>query len=62
MRQFNTIDKFVVMVPIVEIQSGERFENSWEAVVKYGVLHKDITFSIFNEERVFPTGQRFERA
>jgi hypothetical protein len=44
---------------IQEIKSGEIFETSWHAVVKYGLLERDIVISILNQTYVPPTYQTF---
>lgn len=45
--------------PVELIQTGERFETSWDAAVKYGLLDKEIFVATFNQTYVFPTGHRF---
>lgn len=49
-----------VKVPIIDIKTGERFENSWEAAIKYGLLDREIAHAIHNKTYLFPTGQIFE--
>lgn len=58
-KQFKNTDRGFV-VPIIDTTTGERFDNSFEAAVKYGLLDKEIALAFFNRTYVFPTGQRFE--
>lgn len=51
-RGFNT--------PIIETQSGERFENSWAAAIKYGLLDQEIVTATQNRTYVWPTYQTFQ--
>lgn len=46
-------------VPVVELKSGEKFVNSWEAAIKYGLIDRDIFISALNHTDLFPTGQMF---
>lgn len=51
----NSID-----IPIKDVDTGERFENSREPAMKYGLLERAVVMSVLNKEtRVFPTGQKF---
>lgn len=45
--------------PVVEVHSGETFETSWEAALKYGLLDEEIKIAALNRTYVFPTGQIF---
>lgn len=45
--------------PLVEVNTGETFDNYHEAVVKYGLLARDLRISILNRTYVFPTYQVF---
>lgn len=45
--------------PIEEVDTGEKFRNSWFAATKYGLLNRDIVRSIVNQVPVFPTNQMF---
>lgn len=45
--------------PIVEVNTGEKFENPWDAARKFGLLQADIILSVCNSQRVWPTGQQF---
>lgn len=44
---------------IQEIKSGEIFATSWDAAVKYGLLERDIVFSVMRHTYVVPTYQTF---
>ena len=46
--------------PMIETQSGERFENSWEAAIKYGLLDQEIITATMNRTYVWPTYQTFQ--
>jgi hypothetical protein len=58
-QQFHN-DRRGVTVPIVDTKTGERFENSWEAAMKYGLLDREILHAIHNKTYLFPTGHIFE--
>lgn len=45
--------------PIEDTLTGEKFDSSWEAATKYGLLEKDIYLSILNRTYVVPTFQTF---
>lgn len=45
--------------PIEDIITGEQFETSWEAAVKYGLIDANILESMMNNTYVFPTRQFF---
>lgn len=45
--------------PIEDIETGEVFDTSWEAAIKYGLLDIEILLSMINNTFVFPTGQYF---
>jgi hypothetical protein len=44
---------------IQEIKTEEIFENSWIAAITYGLLEREIVFSIMRQTYVIPTYQRF---
>lgn len=46
--------------PIIEVNSKERFENSWDAALKYGLLDLEILSATVNRTYVWPTYQQFE--
>jgi hypothetical protein len=45
--------------PIVDMKSGEISANSFECAKRYGLLEKDIVFSIVGRTYVWPTYQQF---
>jgi hypothetical protein len=45
--------------PVEEVYTGECFKTSWEAATKYGLLLRDLTWSITNHVHVWPTHQMF---
>lgn len=45
--------------PIEETKTGEVFENSWEATLKYGLLDQDVYIATLNRTYVWPTYQTF---
>lgn len=47
-------------VPIFETHTGEKFENSWEAATKYGLIDRDIMLAVINKTFVWPTYQFFK--
>lgn len=57
-KQFHNSERGFI-VPIEDVQTGERFKTSWQAAVKYGLLDKEIKIATINHTYVFPTGQRF---
>lgn len=44
-------------VPVVEVNSGEEFETSWVAAVKYGLIDRDILIATANRTYVWPSYQ-----
>jgi hypothetical protein len=45
--------------PVEDVQTGEVYPTCWEAAIANGLLAKQVLLSIVNEERVWPTMQRF---
>lgn len=45
--------------PVQEIKSEEVFPTSWDASLKYGILEREIVFSIMRRNFVWPTFQTF---
>lgn len=46
--------------PVVDLDTGERFENSFDAATTHGLLERAVVMSVLNEDvQVFPTGQKF---
>lgn len=48
--------------PIKDSDTGERFANSWEVCMKYGLLDRDVLRSVVDGRVVPPTFQHFELA
>jgi hypothetical protein len=46
--------------PIEELNTGERFDSSWHAVIKYGLLDQEIVISVLRRTYVYPTFQMFK--
>jgi hypothetical protein len=46
--------------PIRDVETGERFHDSWEACMKYGLLDRDVARSVIHGVKVMPTFQQFE--
>lgn len=46
-------------VPIIDLETEEIFDNSFECARRYGLLENDIVNGILNDEPVWPTHQRF---
>jgi hypothetical protein len=59
-RQYNHAP--IIGRPIRDVETGEWFENSWEACMKYGLLDKDVARSVIHGTKVMPTFQTFEIA
>lgn len=53
-------NSFMMDHPIINIKTGERFENSWEAAKRYGLLNREILSAILNRTYVWPTFQMFQ--
>lgn len=45
--------------PIIEIKTQERYSNTWDAALAYGLLELDVIKSILNRTYTFPTFQEF---
>ena len=45
--------------PIEDVDTHERFESTWEAATKLGLLQSDIIISVHTGRRVWPSNQRF---
>lgn len=59
-RQYNSWP--LIGRPIRDTETGERFRDSWEACMRYGLLDKEVLGSVVNGRRVTPTYQTFELA
>jgi hypothetical protein len=57
-RQFHR--RPLIPVPIREVDSRERFNDSRDAATTYGLLEVDIVNSVTRGDPVFPTFQRYE--
>lgn len=58
-RQFQPGAKRGFREPVKELTTGEEFETSWDAAIKYGLIDHEIFVATFNRTYVFPTGQQF---
>lgn len=46
--------------PLEDLDTGEPFDNSWDAATRYGLLERAVVWSVLNHgARVFPTDQHF---
>lgn len=48
-------------IPVIETNSGERFDRLQDAVMKYGLLFNDILVAMHEGTYVWPTYQRYEK-
>jgi hypothetical protein len=46
---------------IMDVDSEEKFDNAWDAVIKYGLLVAEVVESVEHQTYVWPTKQRFCR-
>jgi len=58
-RQFRYPYENPILVPVVDLKTGEVSENSFEAAKRYGLLEQDLVLSILNRTYVWPTYQEF---
>lgn len=58
-QQFRYRYKFHIPNKIMNIDTEEIFENSWECAIHYGLLERDLVMSIFNRTYVWPLYQQF---
>lgn len=58
-RQFRHPYHNSIFNPIVDLETGEVSENSFECAKRYGLLEEDLVLSILNRTYVWPTYQRF---
>lgn len=58
-KQFSTDSRRGFREPIEDVATGETFDNSWQAALKYGLIDYDIMISTLNRTYCFPTGQVF---
>lgn len=59
-QQFKDNTRRGFLTPIRETKTGEEFESSWEAAIKYGLLDREILLATINNTYVWPTYQRFQ--
>lgn len=45
--------------PIIEINTLEQFDTSWDAAIKYGLIDREIMLAALNRTYVWPTYQEF---
>lgn len=45
--------------PVIDVETGERFNTSWEAATKFGLLDREIMIATLNRTYVWPTYQKF---
>lgn len=48
-----------IIHPVFDLKTGEVSANSFECAIKYGLLERDLVFSILNRTYVWPTYQQF---
>lgn len=58
-RQFRYPYESPILLPIVDLKTGELSENSLECAKRYGLLEIDLVMSILNRTYVWPTYQEF---
>lgn len=58
-RQFHERWPHGIRKPIMNMETGEIFENSWECAIHYGLIERDLVLSILNRTFVWPTYQQF---
>ena len=58
-RQFRIPYENPILAPIVELETGEVSENSFECAKRYGLLEQDLVMSILNDTYVWTTFQKF---
>lgn len=53
------LNQYGIEDPIIDLESGEVFDNTTFAAIKYGLLEMDIVKCIHNQTGTFPYGRRF---
>jgi hypothetical protein len=48
-----------ILTPVVDLATEELSDNSFECAKRYGLLEKDVVFSVLNGIHVWPTYQNF---
>jgi hypothetical protein len=51
-----------IEIPVIDLTTGEIFDNSSFAAIKYGLLELDVVKSVNNREGTFPYGREFALA
>lgn len=46
---------------ITEMETGEEFDSSWHAAMKFGLIARDVMVATLNGMRVWPTNQQFRQ-
>lgn len=57
--QFKTAQGFY-NTPVQDADTGYVYTSAWEAAVTHGLLARDVISGALNDERVWPTGHRFQ--
>jgi len=58
-RQFRHRYENPIPKMIVDMKTGEMYENSWECAISNGLLERDVVMGISNRTWVWPTYQEF---
>jgi hypothetical protein len=58
-QQFKHPYDYSITVPVIELKTGEVFDNSFECAKHFGFLERDLVLSIINRTYVWPTYQEF---
>lgn len=58
-RQFRKPYDNPIALPIVDLETGEQYDNSWECAVQNGLLERDVVLSILNRTYTALTYQQF---
>lgn len=58
-QQFKYAPEYSIEFPLEDIKTGEICANSFECAKRYGLLEKDLVFSVMNRTYVWPTYQQF---
>lgn len=58
-QQFRRPYENPILAPVVDLETGEVSENSFDCATKNGFLERDLVLSILNRTYVFPTFQEF---
>lgn len=59
-RQFNNAEFHSHSIPILEVETDERFRKIKEAAIKYGLIFSHLFIAIHESSRVWPTNQLFD--